>query len=204
MPTPHDHRPPHPTSHARAQRQLADAVEVLDRILVQFPHLWAAVVDALAGQPGAQDTQQDRTSGHTTVVDEHGTPMPARTDPTGEAACRVDPAAADLRQLRRDCAQIALVAERIIATFARYQARAANEYERAQSAGGDDGCQSCARVMGRSGLPQWTPVEQGVRLNGDVVKVCRWCRSWISRNGAMPDRKTITDHLAGKRIKQPA
>jgi hypothetical protein len=200
--------PPHPTNGTKAQRQLADTVELLDRMLTQWPTLWGAVVDALGGQPGAQDTQQDRTSGHTTVTDEHGTPMPARTDPTGEAATRHDPATHSLRQIRRDATTIASAVERIIREFERYAARPANAYERAQTreAGRNDdpGCSSCARLEVSQGIARWEPVDCSVRLGDELVPVCRWCRSWVKDTGVLPDRRVLQDHHDGKRVRRPA
>jgi len=54
----------------------------------------AAAMDGLR----AQDLAQDRTSGHTTVLDDDGFAMPAVADPTGETATSPDP----IRALRHD------------------------------------------------------------------------------------------------------
>lgn len=49
----------------------------------------------------AADLESDRTSGHSTVVDEDGLSMPAVTDPTGEAVMKPDRAREQLSEIVR-------------------------------------------------------------------------------------------------------
>lgn len=45
---------------------------------------------------------------------------------------------------------------------------------RASAAEGDPGCRSCARIMGPSGLPLWSPCHPG-------LNICQWCSRTLAR-----------------------
>lgn len=196
------HRPPHPSNYTRPLRQIEEAGEMWDRIHATLAETWPRIVDSIGGQPGAQDYDGDG-SGAASVLDEQGVPMPALSDPTGEACTRRDQPTKDLAELRRLCRQHIANAERVTAILASYQPRPADGYQRAHTAGDDPGCRSCARLE-VGGAPRWEPVHRGVELDGEVVKLCSWCERWARHTGSMPPRRQLCDHHDGKRVRLPA
>lgn len=110
----------------------------------------------------------------------------------------------DRSAIERDAKSLRFHLERMQRILEEYGPRPANAYERMVTSGGDPGCQSCARLEVAAGVHRWEPVDQGVKVDGEVVKVCRWCRRWVSKHGALPDRKVLEAHHRGERIRQHA
>jgi hypothetical protein len=205
--------PPHPTDYRRTLQAVQDAAELYDRIALAIPIRWHHILDALPGQPGAQSYDADLGGpGSVVVCNQHGqdidtchrnhlvgcvgTPIPKRTDPTGQAGTAYDPTSRDLRDLRRLARAAAKGAEDMVRILERYGPRPANAYERQVTRENDPGCASCARLPGIDGEPRWEPIEQGVRINGEIVKVCSWCRTYIKAHGyeALPPRDAVEHH----------
>jgi hypothetical protein len=217
--------PEHPANYAKSLRQIEDAAELLTRLAVALPLRWQHLVDAQPGQPGAASYDGDQ-GGTTSVVvcDRHqcdinachqrgdvgcsGHPIPKRTDPTGQAGSGSDRAALDIREFRKACRTVALLSERMVRILAEYEPRPANAYERQITRNNDPGCASCARLPGVNGEPRWEPIEQGVRINGEIVKVCSWCRSWVKGHGyaGLPPRDVVERHHreGDRRVKRGA
>jgi len=215
----------HPTNYSKPLRQLEDAAELLTRLTAAVPLRWAALVDALSGQPGAQDYGGGVGGpGSVVVCDAHdrdiaecqrqdlfctGHPIPARTDPTAAAAVSGDPAGRDMADFRRASQRVLRDAEVMVRILERYGARPANAYERSlttveQIGNEDPGCQSCSRLEVAKGVPRWEPAEQGAKIDGEVVRLCRWCRAWWGTSGTLPSRDVLERHHRGERIKRPA
>lgn len=131
----------------------------------------------------------------------------AANDPTGEAAVRPDRASDHLDELARLADRLRSDGERITKILASYQRRPADERERRDSADGDPGCRSCARVSPH-GSPLWSPVHRTPVIDGDTWPLCRWCYEWLSGRsaaGRLPTRDEVAyyaDH--GKRPPQKA
>lgn len=165
--------------------------------------------DAMAGQPGAQALQSDRTTGFTTVSDEDGFPVPSVSDPTGEAAIRFDRARHDLRQLDRLLQQAHRAVDDIRRLVHTYTPRPATECERRQvEQDNDPGCQSCSRTEVTRGVARWEPVWKANRNPGGVLTnpldLCAWCYRWVETVGRLPTPDELALHHSGKRVKRPA
>ena len=78
---------------------LRRTVETLQAHQHVNPAVRRALDDALADGIHAQNLEGDRTTGHTTVLDDDGLSMPAVSDPTGETACNPDRARLLLAEL---------------------------------------------------------------------------------------------------------
>ena len=215
----------HPTNYSKPLRQIEESADLLTRLTAAVPLRWPALVDALAGQPGAQDYSGNPGGpGSVVVCDAHdrdisecqaadlfctGHPIPARTDPTANAGVRGDPAGRDIAEFRKAAARILRDADVMARILERYQTRPANDYERSlttvEVVGNDDpGCVSCARLEVAKGVPRWEPAEQGAKIDGEVVRLCRWCRSWWGTSGTLPSRDILERHHRGERIKRTA
>lgn len=194
-------RNPHPANYGRPLKQIEHAAELLARAANVLPQVWPRICDGISGQPSAQRTDGDGAA--SSVLDDHGVPMPRLSDPTGEANTRSDPSRRDIDELRRLAKRFHADAERFTAILASHQARSANGYERTHTAENDPGCRSCARLEVH-GAPRWEPVHRGVKLGDETVQLCSWCERWAREHGAVPPRQVLVDHHDGKRIRRSA
>lgn len=93
-----------------------DLVKSAEEVLTFFayrPGIRRRLVDSLELGIRGQHLESDRTTGHTTVLDENGVPMPAVVDTTGEAAISRDDARVLLAEVDRAERDIVLVSMRI-------------------------------------------------------------------------------------------
>lgn len=194
----------------RDRKIIADsglAAGTLTQITAALPDVLARIHDATSGQPGAARTDTIRSSGHATVLDEHGIPMPAVSDPTGEAGIRPDPAAAAHNRIEQLAKRLLTDAEALLFELGPWLARAPlakelRETERANT----PGCESCARIDGPAlnGVPWWNHPRTTVTLNlvsGErtKVRVCEWCEAVFRADGRLPTEAEVEDHRDGKR-----
>lgn len=127
------------------------------------------------------------------------------TDPTGEAACTPDKASAHLDELGRLAQRLRTDGERIIRILADYQLRPATERERRNSADGDPGCWSCARLPNPHihGQDRWEPASRRYTIGGEVRDLCTWCDRWARTHGELPARDVLERHHRGETIRVP-
>lgn len=191
---------------------LAGTVQAAAELSRQFTHpdregrrLTDRIREQMAGQPGAANYEGDQVSGHTTVVDDRGIPMPALSDPTGETAIRRDRAAADLRELDRHMAAMHRHATQAVAIAALYTPRPATALDRRTLAAlnikPDPGCQSCDRVG------SWSIVHRSTTLGGRLpakTALCHWCYRWANEHGQLPAVDVMERHARGETIRQRA
>lgn len=180
---------------ADADRGLAD----LTRLVHALPGILDRLRDLEAGQPGAQNTEQDRTSGQTTrrwcfvhqtdhIV--HGEPqdcagvtvIPAKVDTTGESAIADDQARADERQLLRHVRAALTSIESAMQIAAHNTPRPASSIDRKRAAADNRRwCESCARVDNPiTGRPreEWPHTDAPTTVAGRLphaMRLCRWC-----------------------------
>jgi hypothetical protein len=145
--------------------------------------------------------------GKSSVLDDQGIPMPNVADPTGEAAMRQDRARDDERTIHRDIEAAKRALHRALINARRYRLRTANPHEQDDASDGDDGCQSCARITGPSGLPWWNPIHRyTVLANGVRVAVCDWCynqpRVGVRHTGELPPKDAVESHRDGRRYRK--
>lgn len=185
---------------------LADnTLEDFARVVTELPSTIETMQAAMAGQPGAQSFEQSRTTGHTTVTDERGNPMPAVSDPTGEAAVlRVmgkDKAAVDEAELHKRMHRIAGDVEWLYRLCMRWHVRPATERERRDTASHNEpGCESCATVDIAPGVKRWEPIRCAIEFGERKIAVCRWCQDFAARKDRLPTREELLAHHAGKRV----
>jgi len=198
----------------RDRKIIADvglAAGTLTQVTHQLADVLARIHDATAGQPGAARTDQQRTAGHATVTDEHGTPMPAVSDPTGEAAIRPDPAAAAHHRIQQLASRLLTDAQRLQDELGVWQGRAplARELRETEQVN-TPGCESCARIDGHhEGVAWWNQPRTTIKLvlaSGErrKVRVCAWCETQYRKDGRLPTEAELEDHRDGKRRKRSA
>jgi len=200
------------TDHER-QRRADDLAELATRIAVALTTLdgqGRTVVnrmrEAMAGQPRAQSLEGDRTTGFTTTVDEDGFPVPAVSDPTGEAGIRIDHAHRSLVDLDRQLRAAHMAADRIVRILDTFTPRPATSYEQRQlRMDNEPGCWSCAHVEVVRGVPRWEPVWRTGNPGGVLAEpraLCHWCWRFAVDFGRLPTKTELDSHHAGKRLKR--
>lgn len=193
----------------RLDDMLDSTAEDYTRLAITASSRLLAMRDAMGGQPGAQRFDSTPTTGHTTVVDDEGTPMPAISDPTGEAAVRratgKDRAAADHREVSKLIRDGLRISGRITDIFARYGTRPAGHVELKATEQGNarpDGCEHCA-TQGR-----WSPLHvERTTAKGNLptpMRLCRWCYDWTRTHGVLPTDKELRAHHEGRKLRRPA
>lgn len=196
-------------------RRADDLAELASRIAV---HLVAVDIEgrtvvnrireAMLGQPKAQHLEADRTTGHTTVVDDQGMPMPAVSDPTGEAAIRPDKAAMHLREVDDKLRAAHAAVSRVVTLLALYTPRPATDGEqRSLELDNDPGCESCSRTESSRGVKRWEPVWKRGNPGGvlrDTAGLCAWCYTWTKDTGRLPSMDELALHHSGNIVKRPA
>lgn len=187
--------------HRAAEHTLEDFA----RVVIEMPDTFRTMRDAMAGQPGAQSFEQSRTTGHTTVVDELGIPMPSISDPTGEAAILRatgrDRAAFEHSEFSRRLIRIMRDVEWLYQCETRWHVRSATEKERRETASRNEpGCESCATIDVVPGVKRWEPIRCTIMVGERKVAVCRWCQDVYARKDRLPTRDELLAHHAGKRV----
>lgn len=177
----------------RLDEQIAADIATLTRIDTR--RLLAQIADGRDGNPAAQRYDTPRTSGHTSVLDEHHVPMPAVSDPTGELAVKLatrhDQARLDLAAARRAARLLAEARRTLERIHHSWMPHTPNGLQQRQTeAANQPGCRSCTRIG------KWEPI-----FRGDV---CRWCYDWTRKTGATPTVDKLRDHHDGKRVTVPA
>lgn len=191
-----------------AARRLAETVDGLT-LPARMARLQGTVVAQRFDPTG-------RVSGHRTVRDDTGRPVPAISDPTGEAAIgRVDRARTDLKnldwalgQLDKAMARI----EQIITPYLPAQIR--------QTMGDDDGgiqpdplCESCARYV-QNGVPHRSPIKLGmksrtqVKIGGEPILneplfLCTWCYDKVRAWHRLPEPEEIARYVKTGKVFEP-
>lgn len=142
-----------------------------------------------------------------------GVPMPALTDPTGEASTRRDPALAALERIRKRVRDAHRAIDDAVHEASKWQARGADGYERMTTSNSDPGCKSCARLTVACGkdhrgrdvmTPRWEPVHHNVTIHDEKHPVCQWCGRWVKDTGELPSRDVLQAHHEGRRITRRA
>ena len=152
-----------------------------------------AMREAMNGHPRAANYDGARVSGTTTIVDEHGTPMPARSDPTGEAAIRPDRASVDHRNTLADLGQLHDLVIRLADRLGHYTTHPATDKEQKDTEQANAvHCQSCVRTESSTGVPRQetvyklhTTVKANLRT---PYNLCSWCYTWVRDTGRLPTR----------------
>jgi hypothetical protein len=184
------------------------AAGLLTAITAQLPDALARIHHAYNGHPGATRTDTTRTQGHTTTLDEHGTPMPAISDPTGENAIRPDPAHAAHVRIEQLARRIYTDTLALQDELVPWQGRAPLSLElRETESVNTPGCESCAKIDGHhEGTPWWNQPRTTIRLGllGKPIRVCAWCETQYRKDGRLPTKQELEDHRDGKRRKRPA
>lgn len=173
----------------RLDEQIAADIEILARIDNDMRKMLGRIADGRDGNPGAQRYDTPRTSGHTSVVDEHNVPMPSVSDPTGELAVRLaanhDRARLDLADVRR-AARLLSEARHLLERVHRgWMPRTPNVMEqRSTEAANEQGCRSCDRV--------------GTYSQRTVGDLCDFCRSYQRETSRLPSAELLKAKHAGK------
>lgn len=190
----------------RITDQLEHAGETIVRNVTALPTALYAIRDAMVGQPGAQAFEGTRTSGHATVLDDEGIPMPAVADPTGEAGVRramgKDVAANDLRHLREIAARIHRDSELMADIIGAYLNRAPSTRQRAtvEQANAHKAPEECEHC--RNTAHTFSPLYvRDSTVKGNLERghaLCRWCYDWTIKHGELPpERHLRTYHQRG-------
>lgn len=198
-------------SDARLKVDTDRAASDLARLANGLTALLDRIRDNEAGQPGAQNTEQDRTSGtgtrrwcfvhdsdHVTIEDgvrmnedcAHVQVIPSRADPTGETAISPDGARRDELDLLDALHRIAGNVEVAMKIASRNTPRSASSIARRQAEKDNQRwCESCSRIDNPvTGQPrqEWphtqTPTTVGKRLGHPMI-LCRWCYDEVVRTG---------------------
>jgi hypothetical protein len=157
---------------------------------------------ALEGRPQAQRLETDRTSGHATVADDEGIPMPAVSDPTGEAAIHPDRAASDLRKMNDLLLRMRRDADELSVLQATYRVdgptadRLRSEADRAK-VDNKERCESCARVN------HWSPVHRRSTVKGNLPRpmpLCRSCYHDVLATGKLPSLSDVRARAEGRKL----
>ncbi|HEX8580822.1 MAG TPA: hypothetical protein VF640_00755 [Acidimicrobiales bacterium] len=160
------------------------------------------VRSGFAGHPRAASYNGDRVNGGTTVLDEHGTPMPARSDPTGEAAIRPDQAAAEHRTILALVARLYDVSRELADHLARHALHAPTLKDLRDTASANEKrCESCARIELTPGIPWDNYAGDHPRTTakgnlGIPMALCESCYRFTMRTGVLPTRAELETRAA--------
>lgn len=190
--------------------RFAAAIELGTRLEIDWPHLERRIRDTIPDLKAASYDAEPRDAlvwcdTHERPVStchDHddlctGTPLEARTDPTGDAAAThpYRDAGEFVAHARRAAHHI----ERMAVIAARYQVvdpRESAEVEQENTK--PDGCEVCAR----SG--KWVPVHvEAANPNGVLrkpIRSCRWHFDFVAVHGRLPDEREEAIHQAGGRV----
>jgi len=164
----------------------------------------AVLRQSRGGFPSGAAIENDRTSGHSTVLDtwceRHqkdgccgGHPVPTASDPTGETALRPhDPARRDLERLDKLIKQISDAASEIHQIDQRWRTPAAAHKAMTEA------CELCARHGHFE--PELAFGNVGGRLPRNY-RLGRWCYDFVAAVGVLPVDWQIDDHHRGKRVR---
>lgn len=176
------------------------ALEDLLRCWHAFDRVLSLMKEAQTGQPGARSYDSPMVGGHSTVLDEFGVPMPAISDPTGEAGIGADEARVDEADTLSDVRQLKTIGDRMVWRFARYQARAATEKQRRETEKANDpGCELCAR-MGQFSPPRVLSSDAKGNLDRPH-RLCTWHYEFVLATGRKPTDDEERAHIAGKPVR---
>lgn len=163
--------------------------------------------DAMVGQPQATGYDSPVVGGHSTVLDERGVPMPAVSDPTGEAgvirASGLDQAVNDHQAILRHVQALASHADALDRLASKWQKRAATEKEKRDTdRANDPGCE----LHLRHGT--WRPPKVlSSTVKGTLerpYRLCDWCMDVVGSLGRVPSDDELRDNIAGKRLRRTA
>lgn len=129
-------------------------------------------------------------------TDKLGEPLPNYSDPTGDAASRVDRAHNDERQILRHLRGAVPLVEQAVDAMDRYQLRDPNLIERQATEGEDAGCTSCRRIPGPRTRHWWNPPFR----NG----LCRFCSEFKRATNRLPTKEELEAHRDGKKVRRTA
>lgn len=178
------------------------ATEDLLRFSHELPRLLRAIRDAMPGQPGAASYDTPVVRGHTTVIDEQGTPMPSVSDPTGEAAVELaggrHPAVADLHQLNRRIRAVAQHADALVRIANTWKARPPTDKERRDTDLDNDELRAGCEVHARAGLYARRECVAEI-VDGWMLPrpmgLCSVCRSRIKRTHRLPTVEDVQAYV---------
>lgn len=188
------------------RRQLRRIESLAARNSNDLARLITSLIDGMEGHPRAQALQADRTSGHTTVIDDRGIPVPSVADPTGETAIRPDFAAKDRLEYDK-CLEIAERAmeraDRIRVAWTPTAPTLAKSTEE-----GDDGCELCARTVDGKGQARWSlPHVEASTVKGNLsrpYRLCRWCYDFVRSHGRAPTKAELNAYHTTGKLRQSA
>lgn len=198
----------------KVTNQLDQALEDGLRARHALPDVLRTMRDAMEGQPAAQSYDTLRGGKRILWCWEHehelkvchkrghdclGESIPV-DDQTGEAAISADQARADQRETIRDVAALALITDRLISRFSRYQAKAATEKQRRETEQANDpGCELCHRV-GQFSPPRVLSSDAKGNLDRPH-RLCIWHYEFVLATGRKPTDDEERAHIAGKPVR---
>lgn len=200
------------TDRRRVLFETAVRLNILARRLKEL-HAGATATErmrALQGNLAAQRYDSPSVAGHRTVLDERGVPMPAVSDPTGEAAIgRVDLARRDAERFDKALGGLSGNLARLEAIVGRYGPPTAGSELAVDNTKAEPGCENCAqlRVAGRQ---RWEPVDSRRKGKTDVgeqleqpMHLCVWCYDRTATWGRLPTTDELEAHHRGERVPWP-
>lgn len=170
----------------RAARRIAEHAR--DLTVTGVRRTVAALHLAQNGHPRSASTENDRTSGHTTVTDDTGTTMPAVADPTGENALIGDRARAELAELARLLPGIDRDLRTVAAIVGRHEHLAVAPPDDHAIIGDRRACQHHARFGIRE--PAHDDRDPGGNL-GARMPLCQACQRVVRHAGRLPTEVEI-------------
>ena len=131
---------------------------------------------------------------------------PTNSDPTGDAALRLDRAAQDRAALEDEIRTIHRLAKGVLGTLTRYEPRPATAKEKRETLLAnqrDAGCASCARTEVSRGVVRWEPIYAVRKIDDEETPLCRWCWEWHRASGELPPIRQLEAHHRGQRVSKP-
>ncbi len=177
---------------ARIRATADRSASTMKDIATVLPERLAAILDRMAGQPGAAGSDGVRVSSS-----EIG-------DPTGKAAIKADRARENLQLLARSLGQVDQLLDGIVRLLAAYQPREASSIERAATDRKNmPTCASCARLRTR-GRARQEPAADEARNPGGVLseamRLCDWCDGFVGQVGHLPSVAQLERHHTGGKV----
>lgn len=196
------------------QARLDRAAEDLARLANRHTEIVRHMLDAHAGQPGAQTYDRPITTTSTLTAPwcftcqtdncpHDKTMVPVRSDPTGEAATRPDPAAHALKQYRAELAAAIKATERATQWGSLWIGRPAPTIKKREAEADKPwpACQTCHRAPDPDNTKQrWyqkSETLQPTTVNRNLetpMLLCAWCAKFVRKHGRPPTKAESKRH----------
>ena len=180
-------------------KTLQEATKLMLGTLRDLQPLVAAIEETKLGHPRAGSSASEG-SGHTSVTDDRGDPMPSVSDPVGEAGIRTCPGRAELASLDRHLQAIYAGARAVEAIRSRYL----DVVVPSEGLEGEEGCEIVARVRRYDGQPHWEEVYRESTVSGNLrreYRLGRWAYEFVRRSGRIPTLGEISAHVEGRKVR---